>query len=465
MRSPRMLCALLSVTLLANPVFADGKSDAQAQFLLGQEAYKKDDYTTAIKYFEEAYKLDPNPVYLYNIAVAYELWGNKGKSAEYYEKYYPDADPKEKASIQAKINELRPPINVAPPLNADGKSKIDIRTEPAGAKVWLEEKKGSPLGVTPFTYEVTPGKHLLIIESEGYAPITRSFEVLAAQTASIDLAMAKKEGKEGAVMIAVQSNVTDAKVYIDDRSQGVAGMTPFQMMVAPGTHTIIAEKEGYAPFTKELNIKAEDGGGPVTISFEMEKGNYGRLQVNPSVKGAMVEIDGKKLGSAPFSGDLPKVATGSHKITVSAPGYNSWSDEIEVSNGSTVQVKTTLMKKPGKKAAVIFFGLAAGFAVGGFILGKDAQSVFASIDDDIKAGEPVDDADPRFREGFITGLEADVCFGLGGVSGLVSLTRFFAKGKKSKGEVFNAVNPVAQIIEEQTHPALIPAPMGIKTNR
>ena len=203
MRSPRMLCALLSVTLLANPVFADGKSDAQAQFLLGQEAYKKDDYTTAIKYFEEAYKLDPNPVYLYNIAVAYELWGNKGKSAEYYEKYLPDADPKEKAGIQTKINELRPPVNLAPTPNADGKSKVDIRTEPAGAKVWLEEKKGSPLGVTPLTYEVTPGKHLLIIESEGYAPVTRSFEVLSAQTASLDIAMAKKDG---VVMIAVQSN-------------------------------------------------------------------------------------------------------------------------------------------------------------------------------------------------------------------------------------------------------------------
>ena len=339
MRSSRLIAAFVSLALLPAPVFADGKADAQAQFLLGQEAYKKDDFITAIKYFEEAFKLDPNPVYLYNIAVAYELWGNKGKSAEYYEKYLPDADPKEKAGIQAKINELKPPVNLAPAPNADGKSKVEIRTEPAGAKVWLEEKKGNPLGVTPFTYDVTPGKHLLLIEAEGYAPVTRTFEVLSAQTASIDIAMAKKEGKEGAVMIAVQANVVGAKVYVDDRSQGVVGVTPFQVMVAPGKHTIIAEKEGYAPFTKEINVKAEEG-GPVTVSFEMEKGNYGRLQVNPNIKGALVEIDGEKLGSAPFAGELPKVATGSHKITVSAPGFNSWTDEIEVSNGSTVHAAT-----------------------------------------------------------------------------------------------------------------------------
>jgi hypothetical protein len=461
MRSSRMVAALLSLAMLPSPVFAGAKEDAQAQFLLGQEAYKKDDFATAIKYFEEAYKLSPNPVYLYNIAVAYELWGNKGKSAEYYEKYLPDAvDAKEKASIQSKINELRPPPNLAPALNPDGKSKVEIRTEPAGASIWLEEKKDKPLGATPFTYEVTPGKHLLIIELEGYAPVTRSFEVLSAQTASIDVAMAKKDG---AVMIAVQSNVTGAKVYLDDRSQGVAGMTPFQVMVAAGKHTIIAEKEGYAPFTKEVNIKAEESSGPVTVSFEMEKGNYGRLQVNPNVKGALVEIDGDKLGSAPFSGDLPKVATGSHKITVSASGYNSWTDEIEVSNGATVQVKTTLMKKPGKKAAVIFLGLAGAGAVGGFILGTQAENIFSSIDEDLSAGEPVDDADPRFQEGFRTGLEADACFGLGGVSALVSLTRFFARGKKSKGEVFNAVSPVTQMIEEQVNPALVPAPVTIKT--
>lgn len=453
MKSTRIIAALVSLSMLPAPVFAGQKEDAEAQFALGQEAYKKDDFNTAIKYFEEAYKLDANPVYLYNIAVAYELWGKKEKAAEFYEKYLPSAtSDTDRKNVLAKIAELRPGSAVDPTQNPDGKSKVEIRTEPAGASVWLEEKKGSPTGVTPLTREVTPGKHTLIIELDGYAPINRTFEVLSGQTASLDLSMAKKDA---AVLIAVQSNVTGAKVYIDDRSSGVAGMTPFQLMVAPGKHTIIAEKEGYEPFTKEINIK-DDEKGPITVSFDMDKGNYGRIQVKSNIKGALVEIDGEKLGTAPFVGDLPKLSTGSHKIKVSAPGYNEWTEKIDVSSGATVQVKTTLMKKPGKVGAFVFLGAAGALAVGGFVFGNKAENIFASIDADLTAGEPVDDADPRFREGFITGIEADACFALGGVSGLVSLTRFFARGKKSKGEVFNAVSSVSMRIEEQPHPALVP---------
>lgn len=454
MRS-RFSWALLGLLIVvAAPAFADDKADAQARFNAGQEAYKKDDYATAIKEFEAAYKLDKNPVYLYNIAVAYELWGKKEKAAEFYEKYLPDADPKEKADVQNKINSLRPNAPVTPP--ADNKSKVDIRTDPPGASVWLEEKKGQPQGATPFTASVTPGKHILIIELNGYVPVTRTFEVLAGQTATLDLALPKQESS---VMISVQSNVVGAKVYLDDRSQGVAGITPFQMMTSVGKHTLIAEKEGYEPATEEFELKPGEA-GPVTIKIKMDKGNYGRLQVNSNVKGAVVEIDGDKLGTVPFPGELPQVATGSHKIKVSANGYDTWEGEIEVASGGTVQVKTTLAKKPNKAGAAVALMIAAGFAGGGVVIGKQAESEFNSIQDDLDAGLPVDDNDPRFQAGFREALIADACYAVGGVVFLASATRFLTKGKKSKGEVFNSVSPVSQSDEQNPTPAALLSPVG-----
>jgi hypothetical protein len=320
----------------------------------------------------------------------------------------------------------------------------------------LEEKKGSPQGTTPFTSTVDPGKHLLIIELSGYLPVTRSFEVFEGQTAALDLVLPKQES---AVMIAVQSNVVGAKVYLDDRSQGVAGVTPFQMMASVGKHTLIAEKEGYEPATEEFELKPGDA-GPVTIKIKMSKGNYGRLQVNSNVKGAVVEIDGDKLGTVPFTGELPQVSTGSHKIKVSANGYSTWEGEIEVASGGTVQVKTTLAKKPNKAGAAVALMLSAGFAGGGVVIGKQAQSEFDSIQSDLDAGLPVDDNDPRFQAGFREALIADACYAVGGIVFLASATRFLTKGKKSQGEVFNSVNPSSQLEEPNQTPAALLSPVG-----
>lgn len=63
------------------------KSRAAELFKKGSEAYMKGDFTTAIANLEEAYKIDPQPVLVYNQARAHEGLGHTDEAIKLYEQY------------------------------------------------------------------------------------------------------------------------------------------------------------------------------------------------------------------------------------------------------------------------------------------------------------------------------------------------------------------------------------------
>lgn len=431
----------------AAPALADPKQDAKAHFAAGQEAYQRDDYAKAIEEFSAAYALDPAPVYLYNTAVAYELWGKKEKSVEFYLQYLPHAEAKERPAIEAKITSLggtlpekpaTPPVEKKPTEESTSKESATLRvsSEPAGASVWIGEKAGAPAGKTPLSLTLAPGKHEVWLELEGYAPAKRTLEIPVGQAmTALDLSLARQETS---ALVSIQANVAGAQVYVDDKAKGVAGLTPFQLQLAPGEHTLIVEKEGYQPLTQTLTLKPGDG--PQTVSLLIERSPFGRLKVSTNQRGAVVYVDGKRVGAAPFEGPLPQLTEGDHTVRVEARGFSPWEGEIDVDGGALIHIKTDLAREPRKTGAIIALAMAGGFAAGGIVLGGQAQALFNDLDADINNGLPVDDNDPRFRDGLFRSIGADVAFGLAGVTTLVAASRFFAKGKPSKGEV--VVRPV-----------------------
>jgi hypothetical protein len=451
--------ALAGLLLSATSALAEPKQEAKEHFAKGQAAYQKDDYAQAVEEFTAAYALDPAPVYLYNAAVAYELWGKKDKAAEFYAKYYPFAPKgKEKLDLEAKIIALGGKVPSDPEAKP-GANRIKIDSQPSGAEVWLEEKKGQAAGKTPLEVEIEPGKHALIFVLPGYVVSTRSVEVsrdkaLTEFTAELVKDPSSKGGESapspadkggepaapvaGAVTVSIQTNIVGAQVFLDDKARGVAGLTPYQASLTPGEHTLIIEKEGYEPLSHKLSVSAE--GASQVVSLELQRSTYGRLRVKSNQRGAQVYVDDEKVGVAPFEGELPKVKVGTHKVRVVSPGFSPWEGEIDVEPGATIRVETELAKKPSKAGALIALAISGGFAASGVVLGGQATSIFNSVQDDLDAGLPVDDNDPRFQDGRFRGIAADVSFGLAGVSALVGVTRFFVKGNASKGEVKDSIS-------------------------
>ena len=64
---------------------------AEAEYKQGQALYRKEDYIGAAHHFKTAYDLDPDPVYLFNIAQAYRLAKKCKESSEYYNRFLLEA--------------------------------------------------------------------------------------------------------------------------------------------------------------------------------------------------------------------------------------------------------------------------------------------------------------------------------------------------------------------------------------
>jgi len=86
------------------------ESRAEVESLLGRatELFQAERYDEAIALFEEAYALDPEANYLFNIGRVYEEKGELQTALSYYERFvrHPEAEPEAIAMTQARIDAL-----------------------------------------------------------------------------------------------------------------------------------------------------------------------------------------------------------------------------------------------------------------------------------------------------------------------------------------------------------------------
>lgn len=103
---------LLLIACVSTNAFAqDDKERAQKLYKEGAEAFYTDDYPLAIMKFKSGHSLDPNPMFLYNIAVSYGRLGNVDEAYRYAEQadeggLPKEADHKNKARLRSWGTEL-----------------------------------------------------------------------------------------------------------------------------------------------------------------------------------------------------------------------------------------------------------------------------------------------------------------------------------------------------------------------
>jgi len=64
---------------------------------------------------------------------------------------------------------------------------LQVTTEPAGARLWVDRKDLATRGETPIEIALPPGEHRAFLELDGYAPIERSQSIVKGQTVVLDL--------------------------------------------------------------------------------------------------------------------------------------------------------------------------------------------------------------------------------------------------------------------------------------
>ena len=125
-----------------------------------------------------------------------------------------------------------------------------------------------------------------------------------------------------------------------------------KILLLPGPHEVTVREDGYHEFTQKIDVRP---GEKQTISIKLEKDTqfklptvFSDIKLSVTPDRAAVFVDGQYVGHAGELGGIGKslqVAPGHRKITVSLPGYQSFTTEVDLAPNQKFQIKTDLLKE------------------------------------------------------------------------------------------------------------------------
>jgi hypothetical protein len=144
--------------------------------------------------------------------------------------------------------------------------------------------------------------------------------------------------------ISIEVSEPGAKVFVDQEEVGVSPL-PGPVTVAIGSHVVRATKAGFADAQERVS---GDRKAPA-VSLKLEP-IHKTSRVNVSVVGppsAIVKIDGKEVGGAPYSGQV-LVSPEPHQFSAEAPGYVTATQTALVREGEALNLTLQLAKEQQK---------------------------------------------------------------------------------------------------------------------
>jgi tetratricopeptide (TPR) repeat protein len=161
---------------------AEHRNEAKAKYQQGALAYAAGRYKDAVDLFLDADRLAPSAPLSFNVALAYENLGDGSGALRWYRDYL-RRDPRAQNAevVRATIAAL------AAALAQKGVQQLTVMSTPVGATVAID---GQPLGVAPWTGELSPGRHRLLLTLRGYADAERDIELPAGEPIDISVPLA-----------------------------------------------------------------------------------------------------------------------------------------------------------------------------------------------------------------------------------------------------------------------------------
>lgn len=142
------------------------------------------------------------------------------------------------------------------------------------------------------------------------------------------LAVAGSAAAQAKAPLTVVASEGPAQVILSGKLIGIANPR-LVVQVKPGSYELIVRKNGVGEFKQRvvvpasgLTVRANLGGASAPAPQPAPAPKVYRLNLQSSVPGAEVYINGVRTGSAPLSVDL---SPGSYNLTVKAPGYQDYS--------------------------------------------------------------------------------------------------------------------------------------------
>ncbi|MCA9545752.1 MAG: tetratricopeptide repeat protein [Myxococcales bacterium] len=191
MRATRALLMAAALCLPTAPVAAAPQSTkvarAQALYDLGVQAFKAKDFVKADEFFREAYKLDPSPVLLYNMARAAEEQGEGELAVRRYRLYlknYPQAEDADQVRKRVRVMEKV--------LRKAKQGQLTVSGAPPGSRFLVNDEPMPEPGTRG--WDLDPGEYAVRVEPTAGEPWEGRATVTTGQLAEVQYAVAGAAG-------------------------------------------------------------------------------------------------------------------------------------------------------------------------------------------------------------------------------------------------------------------------------
>ena len=160
---------------------SEAKARAQKLFERGIAAYKDGRYKDAIDAFLDAHREYPSPTLSFNTARAYDKMGDNAGALRFYREYLRQSlTATDRPAVEQVVGELEKK------LQERGVQQVTVLSSVEGATVVVDDH---PVGVTPWTGEISPGTHTLKLRREGYQDTEQGFELEAQRALDVNVSM------------------------------------------------------------------------------------------------------------------------------------------------------------------------------------------------------------------------------------------------------------------------------------
>jgi serine/threonine protein kinase len=302
------------------------------------------------------------------VAAAIGVWGHHKKPVA----------PRQNAPLQATpveqpvIAEIPGPQTVAPIASTNGGKKkkaapvavaapapmlgnLSVSSAPQGAAIEIDGHASQ--FVTPHTAPaLAAGSHTIRVSKAGYESITRTIDVQAGQTATLNIPLTELRAT-----LVISSDPPGALVSINGEKSNRT--TPVTVMLLKGRYVIALSKQGFLP--AESSIEAVPGQSYKVSPHLAPLGNadaikdvgklkrlfgggdhaqMGKVQFRTVPKGAVVSVNGKPMKKqTPMELFFPG---GVYELTVALPGYKTVQKTITVTENASQAVEIQLEREP-----------------------------------------------------------------------------------------------------------------------
>jgi tetratricopeptide (TPR) repeat protein len=170
------------------------RADAKVRYEQGAQAYAAGRFKDAVDLFLEADRLAPSAPLSFNIARAYEKLGDDSGALRWYRDYLRRApDAANAKDVQATVSKLEDQ------LSKKGVQQLTVMSTPSGATVLVDDR---PVGVTPWTGDLFPGRHRVALTLRGYDDQTLEVDLAAHRSQDVSATLAQSAAPGGAAAAA-----------------------------------------------------------------------------------------------------------------------------------------------------------------------------------------------------------------------------------------------------------------------